>query len=83
METVEATATKLGISKADYLTVLKVVSNSDTPTFNGILWVLQKRLKNMNANHYLLIGYVMGSILTTSTMWETISNNLQPCQRQN
>lgn len=71
------------ISEDDAEIIYRVFDQFDTMYMSAIMWNIQKRIKNINVNHYLFVGYLLGSISATLSMREEISNNLQLCQRQN
>lgn len=84
MTTEEQTTFKtFNVSETDAEIIYKVLDQFHPMYLNAILWNVKKRIKDINVNHYLFLGYLLGSISATLSMQEQITNNLQPCQRQN
>lgn len=81
--TTETTYKTFNVSESDAEQIYRVLDQFHPMHTNAILWNVKKRIKNINVNHYLFVGYLLGSISATLSMQEEITNNLQLCLRQN
>ncbi len=77
------TKANFGITQKDAEKITAIIDNTGLHNLNIIYFHASKSIKNITVNHALFIGYLIGQIQATEKTLETISNNLQPCQRQN
>lgn len=81
--TMQTTIVKFGLSNSDRKTIQNIINRCPDSQKHQLALFIKKAIENINVNHYIYMGYIIGQIVATEKTLQKIQTNYQPCQRQN